>query len=111
VGVPSCRRCGSTVLRRARARTWWQQLVRELTSLHRYACGECHHRGWTFADVPYGDFPRAAGELALSPMPNRPLEERDVLAFRREHARRLGAVLLALMLGALLATVLAAALH
>ena len=109
MGVPSCRRCGSTVLRRARARTPWQQLVRELTSLHRYACGQCHHRGWTFADVPYGEFPLVAG--GLGQVPRRPLEDRDVVAFRREHARRLGAVLLALMLGALLATVLAAALH
>ncbi len=56
MSTPTCARCGSTFVQRARMRSWWQRLLKASTPLRRYACDDCYHRGWTTAS-----FARPAG--------------------------------------------------
>jgi len=58
---PSCFKCGSSYVQRARMRTWWQRLLKKYTPLRRYACGDCYHRGWTTASF---ERPEPAGAPA-----------------------------------------------
>ena len=41
-----CRRCGSARIRRSRARTRGEMLLRTLTPVHFHMCRDCGTRGW-----------------------------------------------------------------
>lgn len=52
-------------------RSDWQRLLKRLTPLRRYACGECHHCGWTLGRLPHSEHPeevqqRPAASLAAT---------------------------------------------
>lgn len=71
MSTPTCARCGSTSVQRARMRTWWQRLLKARTRLRRYACDDCYHRGWTTrsfarpAGVPAGADGESTGSRPL----------------------------------------------
>jgi hypothetical protein len=98
VGLPTCERCGSNDLRRKRPRLLLDRLYRLVSGRHRYACNACHHRGWTSGRLPHG-----AGVHGVPAPPGRPLEHRDHLAERQARLDRTIGVVVALVLGALLA--------
>lgn len=102
VSGPACERCGSKRLRRARTRSEWQRLVRRLTPFHRYACGDCGHRGWTTHRLERGSREAEAADGA-SRTPARPLEARDFRAARRLRLRMVVTVVVATVLGVLVA--------
>jgi hypothetical protein len=103
MSTPTCLRCGSDRIRRARARTGWQQLLRAVTPLRRYACLACGHRGWTSARLSH----RSHADQAPPPAPQsslaRPLESRDHRARWRRRMRVIATIVAALVLGAVAA--------
>jgi hypothetical protein len=95
---PTCRRCGSTRLRRAHSRSRLQKLLRNSTDWDRYACGACGHRGWSRGKKPVRDQGRRE-RAALAPGAARPMERRDHRLRRRVKVRTFLAVAASLLLG------------
>ncbi|MBL0278442.1 MAG: hypothetical protein IPQ24_20635 [Anaeromyxobacter sp.] len=105
MGSPACSVCGSTRIRRARMREGWQQLLKKHTPLRRYACGECQHRGWTYGRLPHSEHPeeQEARRQELPVAEGRRLERRDHRSRRDRRFRVSGAVVLAVVLGSVIA--------
>jgi len=95
---PSCRRCASPRIRRVKAVGLAQRVVRELTSLRRYLCLACGHRGWASGHVPWED-PAPAG----APRSARPIESRDHAERRQRRARFALSLVIAIGAGAVVA--------
>ena len=95
-----CPRCSSPKVRRARTHGEWQRLVRRLTSLRRYACGGCGHRGWTTHPLEHD---HGGGTKSDRTARGRQLESRDIRATHTQRLRVAMAVGFATLLGALAA--------
>ena len=93
-----CPRCASTNVRRSKAKTAGERLLRYLTPFHYYRCRKCGHRGLHLGRVPT---PPAGHEHDPSKTPGRPLERRDLEEALERRKRLLWTVLLAVALGAL----------
>ena len=104
MSLPSCAACGSNRLRRARMRSDWQRLLKRLTPLRRYACGECHHCGWTLGRLPHSEHPEEV-QLRPAAAPGAALARRRRTRSRR-WPRLATQVLVALALGAGIALVI-----
>jgi hypothetical protein len=100
----TCPACGSDDLGRGRSRTPWQDLVRDYSPLRRFRCHACGQEGWTARPLPRSRHPAEQARLhhGFAPL-GRPAEARDWRARRRNLARLLVTVTLALLLGALAA--------
>jgi hypothetical protein len=81
-------------IRRARAHSTWQRLVRSLTPLERYACGNCGFRGWRIPSPAVAS--TAAADLGLAPRPREERDRRQGVKARRHLVR---GVLVAVALG------------
>ncbi len=101
--APTCQKCGSEDLRRAHAHGRLRRLYRRLTGRSRYQCQACHHRGWT--DLPVQA--RGADGGPLRAGTGRRTERRDLVAHRVARLRLALTVLVAMLLGALVAVMLA----
>lgn len=88
---PRCRHCGSPRLRRSRAHTSLERLVRRITPIHFHRCGECHRRGW--------HWPGPQEEAHGPGVTHRPVELRDVRSRIRNRNRVGRRVLIAVILG------------
>ena len=99
----TCQKCGSSDLRRAHAHGRLRRLYRRLTGQTRYQCHACHHRGWTEGSPQ----PHRDGAQPLHGSSGRRTERRDVVAHRVARLRVALAVLVAVLLGALVALLLA----
>jgi hypothetical protein len=99
----TCEKCGSDDLRRAHAHSWLRRLYRKVSGRARYHCQACHHRGWTDRMLQ----PRGAGGQPVQTSSGRRTERRDLVAHRAARARVALAVLVAVLLGALVALLLA----
>jgi hypothetical protein len=93
-----CPRCGSSNVRRSKAKTPGERLVRYLTPFHYYRCRKCGHRGRHLGRVPA---PPAPSDQDPSRTPGRPLERRDLEESLERKKRVVWTVLLAVALGAL----------
>jgi hypothetical protein len=107
---PTCRRCGSTKLRRSHSHTGLQKTVRRFTALDRYACGDCGFRGWTWGKVEVPEdsreklkVPPAAPVGPDGKPAGRRLEKRDHRLRRRLRIRTFATVGVAVLLGVLAA--------
>jgi hypothetical protein len=101
-GHPTCRRCGSSKLRRSHSRSRLQKLLRNTTLWDRYACGSCGHRGWSWGKVPVREKPMpvsAATPAGGASVRGRQVERRDHRLRRRLRARAVFTVILSLILG------------
>jgi hypothetical protein len=97
-GVVRCPRCGSSNVRRSKAKTAGERLVRYLTPFHYYRCRHCGHRGTHLGRVPVH---QARSDLDPSKTPGRPLERRDLEESLERRKRVFWSVVLAVGLGAL----------
>jgi hypothetical protein len=105
-GHPTCRRCGSSKLRRSHSRSRLQKLLRQTTLWDRYACGSCGHRGWSWGKVPARQepLPSPVGTASGLPAPRgRKVERRDHRLRRRLRARAVVTLILSLALGVVVA--------
>jgi ribosomal protein L37AE/L43A len=93
-----CPRCGSSNVRRSKAKTAGERLVRYLTPFHYYRCRKCGHRGAHLGRVPTA---HAHHDLDPSRTPGRPLERRDLEESLERRKRVFWTVVLAVALGAL----------
>jgi len=107
---PSCRRCGSSKLRRSHSHTGWHRALRSLSPLDRYACGDCGLRGWTWGklEIPDGSREKLKVGPAAPVGPDgmragRRLERRDHRLRRRLQLRTFATVAVAILLGVLAA--------
>jgi len=108
VDAPTCSRCGSDRIRRARTRTALQRVLRRVTPLRRYACAACGHRGWRLGGLPRSEHPEEQeGRARNARLPARPLERRDLRAKRARRLKMAATLVFAAALGALAAARLA----
>jgi len=99
--APTCTACGSSQLRRIRARGLGQRAVRTFSSLRRYACLACRHEGWARGPIPWdaGAAPRPIQA------PGRPLEARDLASRRRRRLAFAASLCTAILAGSMVALV------
>jgi len=85
-------------------REGWQVLLKRHTRWRRYACGQCHHRGWTRAALPHSEHPEEQEQRMEQVLQRgRPVEARDHRAQRARRFQVGKAAALAIVLGSLLA--------
>jgi hypothetical protein len=107
VETATCEKCGSDDLRSKRARTPLRRLYRSLTGQQRYGCNACHHRGWSDLPLASHDAQEAREHRGQRSVPGRKTEHRDLVATRQVRRAQAIAVGAALLLGALIAAVIA----